>query len=149
MKLWTVYDGGALRHPGEAIVSATVSRWELTGEVISDRVAQEIASWFHSPREPYSTVLSTQGKVDHYMTLDAFGDPEQFEGFDRACLLALGAYIADRKSTAESGYRPCACHTCMSVAIGSNGALCSGCEEWGCDPADDRNVNGCEAPRDE
>lgn len=32
-----------------------------------------------------------------------------------------------------SGYRDCACPTCFEIAIGEQGAMCSLCEDAGCD----------------
>lgn len=44
----------------------------------------------------------------------------------------------------NDGYVPCACRDCMNVAIGKRGeAMCSDCEEHGCDASGNRE---CESP---
>ncbi len=42
-----------------------------------------------------------------------------------------------------SGYRDCACRDCFEIAIGEEGALCSECEEAGCEAGAEKE---CEAP---
>lgn len=144
LKLWPVYDGGIHNHhPSERLFR--ILRHMPEGTVISDRMAQTIAAWWHSPASPYSTVLSTMGQVDRYMSLSDFGNPDDAETEDdKAALLALGAYIAAKQAAAESGARPCACRDCMSIAVGTPGELCSECAEWGCDPTDESA--GCDVP---
>lgn len=45
---------------------------------------------------------------------------------------------------ATSGYAPCACRDCFEIAIGDGGpALCTECEEAGCDVAGDSE---CQVP---
>lgn len=47
-----------------------------------------------------------------------------------------------------SGYKDCACRDCFEIAIGDDGepALCSECEEAGCD-LDGESECSCEGPR--
>lgn len=151
LKTWVVYNAGRVEHsltPREVFDAAQL--WEASARtwpdhpsehvIISDEVAQIIASWWHSPSQPYSTMLSTMGQVDRYATLDHFGNPEHAEtGNDRLALLALGAYLTAKQESAGTGCRPCACHDCMEISIGREGELCSECGAAGCDPTDDRN----------
>jgi hypothetical protein len=119
------------------------------GQVVNDRAAQTIASWWHSPGQPLSTVLSTMGKVDRRMTRDDFCDATEYAELirrgaaadpldsadarnDRRAVDALCAYITAKIATAESSYRPCACRDCFETAIGIIGALCNECEPAGC-----------------
>lgn len=76
--------------------------WEFHrfGDVISDACAQTIASWWHSPASPNSTMLSTMGKVTDDMCISDFAGQHEFDMADRASqqeLLALKAYIATRQ----------------------------------------------------
>lgn len=78
--------------------------WEFFrfGNVISDACAQTIASWWHSPSSPNSTVLSTMGAVTDDMSLSDFASQKEYESADRTNqqeLDALKAYIADRQKT--------------------------------------------------
>lgn len=110
------------------------------GQIITDRCAQTIASWWLDGRNTYTMMLATGGKLDRYATLADFGDPEQWETADnKAALLALGRWIDARKAGAESGSRPCACTTCMDTVVGIIGDVCHACTEWGCDPTEDNN----------
>lgn len=45
--------------------------------------------------------------------------------------------------TLDSGYRNCACRDCFEIAIGEPGALCSECEEAGCEAGTEQE---CQAP---
>lgn len=155
LKTWIVYDGGRQEHPETVRVLLAAQTWAESVRkypnhpsqhvIISDAVAQTIASWWHSPAHPYSTLLSTQGKVDRYATLADFGNPDDAETEDDATALqALGAYIDSKIGTATSAAQPCACGDCFEIAIGIVGELCSECKEWGCDATDDRAE--CERP---
>ena len=147
LRQWTIYDGGSQNHYTSEELFAYLYhlRGCRTGTVINDRAAQTIASWWHSPGHPYSTVLSTMGRVDRYMSLSDFGDPDKAETPDDAdALRALGAYIEHHITTAESGSRPCACRDCMDTVVGVVGDVCHACEEEGCDPTDTRAE--CERP---
>jgi hypothetical protein len=45
---------------------------------------------------------------------------------------------------ATDGYTDCACRDCFEIAIGVSGeALCSGCEEAGCEAGENQE---CQAP---
>lgn len=150
-----LYTSAQLFGPGGELeplpVSVTDRRPNWDRGVITDRAAQTIASWWHSPDEPYSTRLSTMGRLDRYATLDNFGTVEQCEtAEDKAALLALGRWIDARKASAESGSRPCACNTCMDTVVGVIGDVCHACTEWGCDPTDSQeecNVIPDECPQ--
>jgi hypothetical protein len=144
LQLWPVHDGGQAEHYGSERLFRNL-RLLSEGEIISDRAAQTIAAWWHSPGKPYSTLLSTRGIVDRYTTLSDFGDPAEAETpEDAQALRALGAYIAHKQSTARSGPRPCACHDCFEITTGIPGELCADCAEWGCDATDARAC--CEVP---
>lgn len=155
LKTWIVYDGGRQEHPETVRVLWEAQKWEKSVRkypnhpsqhvIISDAVAQTIATWWQSPGQPYSTLLSTMGKVDRYTTLDAFGTPEQAETEDDAMALrALGAYIESKINSATSAAQPCACGDCFEIAVGIVGELCSECKEWGCDPTE--QCQRCEVP---
>lgn len=147
LQLWTVYDGGRREHYTSAELFGLGGELEPLNQsvldrrpnwrrgIISDRAAQTVASWWHSPANAYSTLLSTRGLVDRYTTLDDFGDPKQpgLSDDDKRALTALGEYILDRQQRAESAYRPCACHDCMDVVVGLPGELCSECKDARCE----------------
>lgn len=83
-------------------VEHEVDRFIQTGEIISDAVAQTIASWWHSPSCPLSTVLSTTGAVTDDMNLRDFANAFEYDRADlsqRDELDALEAYIEDRQGT--------------------------------------------------
>jgi hypothetical protein len=138
LQLWPVYDGGQREQYTSEGLFRALSRVP-DGEIISDRMAQTIAAWHHTPGKPYSTLLSTRGIVDRYTTLADFGSPEECElPEDAEALRALEKYILAKQSGAESGYRNCACHDCFEITVGTAGELCHGCANDGCDPTDAR-----------
>lgn len=76
--------------------------WEFFrfGTMISDACAQTIASWFHSPGSPLSTVLSTMGAVTDDMSISDFVSQKEYDSQNRTGqqeLDALKAYIANRQ----------------------------------------------------
>lgn len=76
--------------------------WEFFrfGEMISDACAQTIASWWHSPGSPNSTMLSTMGAVTDDMDICNFASQKEYgltDKWGQECLDALKAYIADRQ----------------------------------------------------
>ena len=81
-------------------VEAEVTNWLIHGEIISDEVAQTIASWWHSPGYPQSTMLSTRGAVTDEMSICDFASGEEYDSVsldDRHELDALEAYILDKQ----------------------------------------------------
>lgn len=139
-QFWDVYTAPAVNHLSSAEAFAEVKRVSATQgrKIISDRCAQTIASWWHSPASPYSTRLSTGGHVDRYATLDDFSDPTTWEAehvpeADRQALRRLRDYLRYHQANAPSGARHCACHDCFSEIVGKAGDVCSECEEHGCD----------------
>jgi|SRR5213076_2082627 len=76
--------------------------WEFHrfGDVISDACAQTIASWWHSPASPNSTMLSTMGKVTDDMSISDFASQKEYDTANRTTqqeLDALAKYIAFRQ----------------------------------------------------
>jgi hypothetical protein len=139
IKFWDVYDGGRQEHLTSVQALSHVHLWEAGGPVIADDVAQTIASWWCSPARPYTTRLSTMGRVDRYLTLDDFATETERPQYDvpgQAALRALGAYIDAKQAAAtmgpKAGYRPCACDDCPDLTIGANGELCDACQSAGC-----------------
>jgi hypothetical protein len=143
MELFIVHDGGRREHyMSESLIQRL--REMPKGAIINDPAAQTIASWWHSPGEPLSTVLSTSGRVDARMTRETFASEAEYQradADDKAALDALAAYLAHHIGNAPSGYRPCACRDCFDTAIGIVGAMCLECQEHGCDYQSD-----CERP---
>lgn len=146
LQLWPVYEGGRAEHVSSTDVHRAVMEWDYRNKrfpsakdqrIISDAVAQTIAAWWHSPGEPYTTMLSTMGVVDRYTELSHFGTEAQCT-MERArmALRALGAYIVDKQMNAPTGSRVCACHDCFEIAIVRAGEMCNDCEIAGCDPTD-------------
>lgn len=134
MELFIVHDGGQRVHYSTERLYRYLS--ELgTDEVINDRAAQTIASLWHSPSEPLSTVLSTMGKVDRRMTRETFASDAEYAAAapdDRRALDALSAYIVAKIATAPSSIRPCACDDCFDLVVGIIGDLCHACKGAGC-----------------
>jgi len=139
MELFIVHDGGKLRHRTTVQVLQEVADlgYERTPTgIISDATAQTIASWWSSPSEPLSTVLSTMGQVDRRMTRELFASDADYAASDvtaRAALDALAVYLAHHIDAAPSSYRACACDDCPDLTVGIVGELCSREEECGCD----------------
>lgn len=132
MELFIVHEAPIARHLSDIAVLDMVA----TGRIISDAAAQTIAAWWHSPAEPLSTVLSTMGKVDVRMTRETFCPDSEFAMLRMAeqdAANALAAYIRHHIAAAPSGARPCAVSDCMETAVGIVGAVCSQCEETGCE----------------
>ncbi len=48
-----------------------------------------------------------------------------------------------------TGYRTCSCRDCFEVAIGEDGALCSDCEQAGCEPEGECQAPGAYGVEDE
>jgi hypothetical protein len=83
-------------HAFTYIVECEVDDFLIDGTTISDAVAQTIASWWHSPGSPLSTVLSTMGAVTDDMNIRDFASPREYADSDfsqRLELDALEAYI--------------------------------------------------------
>lgn len=128
---YPIYNGGQQEHYTSKELSAYLDSLR-PGKTINDRAAQTIASYWHSPNSPYSTMLSTMGIVDRYTDITDFVNPADCTEYARE-LDALDAYIKDKISTAPSGCRSCACDDCMDLLVGTPGDLCSLCEDEGCD----------------
>jgi hypothetical protein len=131
LNTYPVYDGGRQEHYTSETLYAYLDKLK-PGEIINDAAAQTIAEWWHSPGQPYTTMLSTMGVVDRYTTIFDFASPSDWTSYARE-LDALDAYIKDKISNAESSYRPCACDDCPDLVVGIPGELCSLCENEGCD----------------
>lgn len=89
-----------VQHPNTDVVESQVHAWANGGEIISDGAAQAIASWWHSPRSPNSTILSTMGAVTVDMCIEDFADYVEYllHAFDEQTELdALEAYILDKQ----------------------------------------------------
>jgi hypothetical protein len=76
--------------------------WEFRtyGHTISDACAQTIASWWHSPGSPLSTVLSTMGAVTSDMEISHFAGQHEFDMSDereQQELKALDMYIKSKQ----------------------------------------------------
>lgn len=81
-------------------VDFEVWEWLQYGHLISDECAQTIASWWHSPGYPLSTVLSTMGAVTSDMSIRDFATENEYNASDdhgREALDALAAYIAEKQ----------------------------------------------------
>lgn len=147
IQFWDVYDGGRLDHLERGAAEAEVQEWQRTAAaypnspsrhaIISDACAQSIAAWWHDSAWPYTTRLSTMGKVDRYLTIGDFtrgAGPLALAEWPE--LQALEAYIKAKQEEATSGervgYRPCACHPCMDCVVGIPGDLCADCDDASC-----------------
>ena len=87
-------------HLANDVVYFEIWEWRIYGHIISDACAQTIASWWHSPGSPLSTVLSTMGAVTSDMSIRDFVTQDQFdlaELLDRDALKALDAYIVEKQ----------------------------------------------------
>lgn len=112
-----VYDGGMRRHLSTNEMIAAFSEME-EGEIISDAMAQTIASWWHSPRRMSTAALSTAGIVTSDADIDEFADPEEYDNCDdqdKQYLDALRDYIADKKSDYLTR-NPFLCPVCFELA---------------------------------
>lgn len=81
-------------------VAFEVWEWLQFGNLISDECAQTIASWWHSPGYPLSTVLSTMGAVTADMSIRDFVSERDYNASlerDQQELDALEMYIKDRQ----------------------------------------------------
>jgi len=101
-----VYDGGRAVHLNSnelhfQLMQLNTRNSMLNGvEEITDAMAQTIASWYHSPSSPNSTLLSTMGKVSDDMDLRDFVSHAEYMssgGFDRLCLNYLESYITSKQ----------------------------------------------------
>lgn len=134
-KFWPVHSA-PVNHLNTAEAMLEVDRATAGRSVISDRCAQTIASWWHSPQSPYSTRLSTGGYVERYAAIGDFCPREEWAQYDqgeRDALECLARYLEHYQSTAESGVRPCACDDCPDLVCGRTGELCASCADEGCD----------------
>lgn len=125
-----------LLHRDEAMREVERCSGASRHRIISDRCAQTIASWWHSPQSPYSTRLSTGGHVDRYATIDDFLSPEQWDGEEPGDVLALRRlrdYLRHWQAQAPAILRSCACYDCLDLVMGKVGELCEACENEGCD----------------
>jgi hypothetical protein len=87
-------------HVSHDVVDSQVWHWEEGGEIISDAVAQTIASWWHYPSSPNSTALSTMGAVTVDMHIRDFADVGEYLSAGEADALeldALEAYIVSKQ----------------------------------------------------
>jgi hypothetical protein len=81
-------------------VECEVDDFLKDGTTISDAVAQTIASWWHSPGSPLSTVLSTMGAVTDDMNIRDFANEQEYDNADFSQKLeldALNGYIEARQ----------------------------------------------------
>lgn len=102
-----VYDGGRQTHMNTEWVHTVVrilDEQNQSGSVevrgIDDATAQTIASWWHSPGNTNTTLLSTMGQVSNTTHASDFFSDEEFDGaskMDQLCLLYLEAYIIDKQ----------------------------------------------------
>lgn len=115
-----VYSSGPLRHQHTEEVLRALFDPKIFGErTISDSVAQTIASWWHSPGRPNTTLLSSRGVVMSDTEIDDFADPEEYdncEDFERKCLNALQHYIQTKKREYLSKNRML-CPFCFELAV--------------------------------
>jgi len=103
----SLYNAGPLRHPYVDEVAAQVEEFKDWGVIISDAVAQAIASWWHSPGYPNSTRLSTMGMVGVETSISDFCTPAEYSAdwtsqTDRDEIDALEAYILVIQANAGS-----------------------------------------------
>jgi hypothetical protein len=87
-------------HLSSAEVDFEVWEFGWHGDVISDACAQTIASWWHSPGSPLSTVLSTRGAITSDMSIRDFASQLEYDNCaerERNELDALEMYIETRQ----------------------------------------------------
>ena len=137
MELFIVHDATRQPHLSLLGVLDEVADVHSAGKgIVSDACAQTIASWWHSPDSPLSTVLSTMGQVDRRMTLETFASEAEYASSDvpsRDALDALKAYIEHHIAAAPASYQPCACRDCFDLTVGIVGEMCPHCEDAGCE----------------
>lgn len=83
-------------HLSQGEVDYEVWEYVTYGNTISDACAQTIASWWHSPGSPLSTVLSTMGAVTADMDISHFAGQHEYDMADAKSqqeLKALQMYI--------------------------------------------------------
>jgi hypothetical protein len=76
----------------------------MEGAILSDAAAQTIASWWHSPKSPESTLLSTMGAVSDTMHISHFAGQHEYDMADERSkieLWALKEYIEFRQREAR------------------------------------------------
>lgn len=91
-------------HVSHDVVDSQVWDWEENETIISDEVAQTIASWWHSPGSPNSTALSTMGVVTADMDIRDFADAAEYllaSDSDALELDALEDYIKSKQWESE------------------------------------------------
>ena len=102
-----VYDGGKQKHLTEHELMdylRTLDEYNSTAGnspiEINDAAAQTIASYWHSPGSPNSTLLSTMGKVSDDMSLSDFASATEYQSASwehRRALDYLCTYILDKQ----------------------------------------------------
>jgi hypothetical protein len=116
-------------HASPAVVDSQVSAWQDNGTTISDSVAQAIASYWHSPSSPNSTILSTMGAVTPDMSIEDFCSDSEYariENIDNRWEVdALGDYIYTKQTKAGMAL----CEECAEMAFCDDDNLCEDCEE--------------------
>jgi hypothetical protein len=128
---------GLFGHADSYEVEDAVRDWVTNKTLILDSVAQAIASYWHSPDSPQSTILSTQGVVTYEMTREDFASDAEYAALEFDCdkqeLDALEAYIADvkRHHTPSGDVHHCSC--CGELVYALPWQKCMTCEDDGCD----------------
>jgi hypothetical protein len=87
-------------HASTEQVAYDADDFHMDGTIISDESAQAIASWWHSPGSPLSTVLSTMGAVTDDMNIRDFANEQEYDNADFSQKLeldALNGYIEARQ----------------------------------------------------
>lgn len=125
------------RHADSYYVEDWVKEFKLSGKIIPDSVAQAIASYWHSPGSPQSTILSTMGKVTYEMTREDFATDAEYAALEYDCdrheLDALSAYLDNikRHHTPSGNVHACTC--CGEMVYALPWAKCTPCDDETCE----------------
>lgn len=97
----------------ELYVFNAVHEARAYGEMISPDIAMTIASWWHSPGSPNSTLLSTMGKVACDADMGDFATPAEYRSADnwnRWALDCLTVFIRNRQKNGMVTHLPGCAH---------------------------------------